>query len=81
MVYKQIFADKQSVVAVDNKYLAVTEHETNDGIIAVIINYSGENQANNLTVSNNYVINEVVLGDIQNTAPFNATVIKLKKGK
>lgn len=79
LIYKQIFADKKSIVATDNKYLAVTEHETSDGVIAVAINYSSACVNNNFKVADGYIVEECIWGDFEVTKPFDATILKLKK--
>lgn len=79
LIYKKVFADKKSVVATDNKYLAVTEHETLDGAIVVAINYSSACVNNNFTVADGYIVEEDIYGDFEVTKPFDATVLKLKK--
>ncbi|MBQ3547420.1 MAG: cellulase family glycosylhydrolase [Clostridia bacterium] len=79
LIYKQIFAEKECVVTVDNKYLGVTEHLTENGAFAIVINYSPEQQATNIMLNENYVVDEVVCGNINSIKPFESTVIKLKK--
>lgn len=79
LIYKKVFADKNSIVATDNKYLAVTEHEISDGVIAVAINYSSACVNNNFTVADGYIVEECIFGDLEATKPFGATILKLKK--
>ena len=79
LIYKQIFANKESIVTARNKYLGVTVHPTENGAITVIINYSGECQSCDITLNDEYIIEEVICGDINTIKPFESTVIKLKK--
>ena len=79
LIYKQIFSNKERVITADNKYLGVTVHPTENGAIAVIINYSGELQPNNIKLDDKYVIDSVILGDIKSTKPFKTTILKLNR--
>lgn len=78
-VYRRFFRDREAQKAVTsgNPYIGITEHPEENGVYAVLINYSGEPQACQLRGQNGYRIVRVDYGNIEQLAPYEAAVVYL----
>lgn len=72
-VYRKL-ADNTKPMMINNPNVGVTLHPEADGYIAVLINYSGAEQATGLQVKGNM---EVIYGDPETLLPFEAAVVRI----
>ncbi|MBQ7399814.1 MAG: cellulase family glycosylhydrolase [Clostridia bacterium] len=81
-VYRMIFEAKiaNHVADSDVKCIGITEHHENENsAYIVLVNYSGNEVKTNLTIKPEYKIEKVIYGNIDNIAPYDATVIRVSK--
>ena len=79
-VYKKAFADvlSKKYVTSGNKYVTVTEHESEDGIYCVALNHSNEPQKAQLNF-NGCEADKIYRGNIEEIPPFEGVIVKIKK--
>lgn len=64
---------KKSVLT-GNPYLGITEHKTENGVYAVIVNYSDKPQSVGLKVRDGFEISEIYYGSTDTMEPYDAAV-------
>ena len=76
-IYSELFADKinEHQIITDNKNIGVTIHESDDEVYCVAINYSDKEQIPEFKIKGSV---EIVYGNLEKIAPFDALIIKLK---
>lgn len=79
-VYRTVFNNKlkDKIVRTSNDYVAVTEHHSETGHYAVVINYSAQEQELKLRFKENWRIADVLYGEIFKIGACNAVIIKLE---
>lgn len=77
IVGKEIIDNKKIIS--ENKYIGVTEHEHNDKLYIVAINYSDTDQIPNFKLKPEYKITKVIYGDLEHIKACDALVFRLEK--
>ncbi len=80
-IYKEIFKTElsQKVLTADNQYIGITYHEQKDSVLAVLINYSAEEQPLRLKIRSGWKTDKVIYGNADFLPPCEAAVIRIKK--
>lgn len=71
-IYRRFFCDRadQSVIVSENPHIGITEHPEENGVYAVLINYSGETQVCRFYVQNGCWLLRVDYGAIEQLPPY-----------
>lgn len=82
LIYDELLraCKKDHIVTSKNPYLCITNHWEKDDCYAVIINHSEEKQNLDLKVKDGYKMKKIYKGNEESVEPFDACVIKFKKG-
>ena len=80
VIYRDLFAPiwSQKCVISENPHIGLTEHKTDDGAIAVLINYSSVPQPTRLCLHESFVVDKALYGSTDEIPACDALILKLR---
>lgn len=80
-IYRKVFSEclKEHVVACEVSEIGITEHHTENGCYAIMINYSGTEVNTMPCVNDGYVLKEKILGNTERIEPYGEAIALYQK--
>lgn len=80
-IYSEVFSEclKEHVILCEASEVGITEHHTENGCYAVMINYSGREVDPKLCVNERYVLKEKILGNVERIEPYGTAIALYQK--